>query len=78
MTLNEFIDKLISIKESNNAGNFNVKVPHYFDMELQGNFTPWQDDADITDDEICVNAESKTVCILNKDEIKNSYWSNGH
>ena len=76
MTLNEFIDKLISIKESYNAGNFSVKVPYYFDMEIEGDFTPWLDDTDITDNEICVNIENKTVFITDKYEIKKSYWSN--
>ena len=76
MTLNEFIDKLTSIKESYNAGNFSVKVPYYFDMEIQGDFTPWQDDADITDDEICINTDKKVLFICDKYEIKKSYWSN--
>ena len=75
MTLNEFITKLVSLKKKYDAGNFSVKVPYYFDMEIQGEFIPWQDDADITDDEICVNTESKTVYITDKYEIKKSYWS---
>lgn len=75
MTLNEFIDKLVFIKESYNAGDFSVKVPYYFDMEIQGSFTPWEDNADITDDEICLNTDDKTLYICDKNEIKKPYWN---
>lgn len=73
MTLKEFIDKLIQLRDQSNAGEFIVKVPYYFDMEIEGSKTPWCDDTDITDEEICINEERKTVTISDKYEIKKSY-----
>lgn len=76
MTLDEFIEKLVELRNIHNAGEYSVKVPYHFDMEIQGSFTPWEGDTDITEDEICLNAKDKTLYITDKSDITKSYWSN--